>query len=282
MKKILSLMVMLALCGAAMAQMPRVKGDVNGDGSVTSVDVTVLYNYLLGETSALQNGDVDSDGYITSGDVTFVYNILLGIEPAEEEHEYVDLDLPSGTLWATMNIGANSPEEYGDYFAWGETTPKEIYKWSTYKWCNGYYTTMTKYCIDSSYGYNGFTDGKTELDPEDDAATANWGPQWRMPSSEQIQELLYYCSSWWTTMNGVNVRCYHHHPNGAILILPAAGYWDSSLNWAGVCSHYWSRTIDVGKMINSCDLMLNSSYCNLYSDSRRYGFTVRAVRVAQK
>ena len=80
------------------------------------------------------------------------------------EHEWVDLGLPSGTLWATCNIGANAPEEYGDYFAWGETEPKDCYNWSTYKWCNGDYDRLTKYCTESDYGYNGFTDGKTELD----------------------------------------------------------------------------------------------------------------------
>ena len=100
----------------------------------------------------------------------------------EQEHEYVDLGLPSGTQWATMNIGANAPEEYGDYFAWGETEPKDYYDWGTYKWCMGNYNTMTKYCTISGYGYNGFNDGKTELDPEDDAATAAWGAGWRMPS----------------------------------------------------------------------------------------------------
>ena len=81
--------------------------------------------------------------------------------------------MPSGTLWATCNIGANSPEEYGDYFAWGETAPKDDYNWSNYKWCNGSATTFTKYCTKSSFGYNGFVDNKTELDPEDDAAYVN-------------------------------------------------------------------------------------------------------------
>ena len=76
-------------------------------------------------------------------------------------HEYVDLGLPSGTLWATCNVGADTPEGYGDYFAWGETEPKEVYSWETYKWCNGDEYSMTKYCTNSQYGYNGFTDGST-------------------------------------------------------------------------------------------------------------------------
>ena len=130
------------------------------------------------------NYDVNGDGSVTATDVTAIYDFLLGNVPSEN-HEYVDLGLPSGTLWATMNVGANSPEDYGDYFAWGETAPKSVYDWSTYKWCRGLVNTITKYC--NSGGYNGFVDNKTELDPEDDAATANWGAEWRMPSFEQMR-----------------------------------------------------------------------------------------------
>jgi hypothetical protein len=96
---------------------------------------------------------------------------------------YVDLGLPSGTLWATCNIGANSPEEYGYYFAWGETEGyndgKTTFDWSTYKWCNGSYDSLTKYKYSSSYGTY---DYKTELDLDDDAAYVNWGAEWCMPS----------------------------------------------------------------------------------------------------
>lgn len=87
-------------------------------------------------------------------------------------HAYVDLGLPSGLKWTTCNVGVDSPEEYGDYFAWGETTPKTTCDWGTYKWCNGSETTMIKYCTDSDYGT---VDNKTILDPEDDAATVNMG-----------------------------------------------------------------------------------------------------------
>ena len=96
-------------------------------------------------------------------------------------HEYVDLGLPSGTLWATCNVGADTPEGYGDYFAWGETTPKTTYNWNTYKYCNGGegLNTLTKYCSDSNFGYNGFTDNLTVLQlMDDDAATVNWGSGW--------------------------------------------------------------------------------------------------------
>ncbi len=84
-------------------------------------------------------------------------------EPIDDEHEWVDLGLPSGTLWATCNVGASRPEEYGDYFAWGETKPKSTYEWDKYKWCKDSYDTLTKYCKYSKFGYNGFTDGKAKL-----------------------------------------------------------------------------------------------------------------------
>lgn len=88
------------------------------------------------------------------------------------DHEYVDLGLPSGIKWASYNVGATNPEEYGCYYAWGETVEKANYSWSTYKWCNGSYDTMTKYCIDDYYGK---VDGKAVLDPDDDVAHVKWG-----------------------------------------------------------------------------------------------------------
>ena len=275
-------MAMLALCGVAMAQAPAVSGDVNGDGDCTINDVTALYNYLLyDDTSALVIGDQNGDGYITVADVTWVYNVLLYVDHVDG-HEYIDLGLPSGTLWATMNIGATNPEDYGDYFAWGETTPMDVYDESTYQWCNGSYVMLTKYCTQSSSGYNGFTDGKTELDPEDDAATANWGPQWRMPSDDQIVELINNCTTEWTTRNGVNGRLFSSNINGASLFLPAAGYClDSSLFDVGTYGYCWSRAL-------YSSYPGFAYYLRFYSDDvvwsncrRFFGFTVRAVRVSQ-
>ena len=134
--------------------------------------------------------DTNRDGKVDIEDVTAVVNYILGIQPEEpvDTHEYVDLGLPSGTLWATTNVGAEKPEDYGLYFAWGETTGYTgdtndgyLFDWASYKWCNGDYNQLTKYCYDISSGYNGFTDTLTELEPEDDAAYVNWGPDWRMP-----------------------------------------------------------------------------------------------------
>ena len=203
-------------------------------------------------------------------------------QPADDNHDWVDLGLPSGTLWATCNVGANAPEEYGDYFAWGEISPKDYYAWSTYKWCNGYHTTMTKYCTNSSYGYNGFTDGKTELDPEDDAAHVNWGPSWRMPTTEQQRELYEKCSSTWTTLNGVSGHLFTG-PNGNTLFLPAAGRMTAAgFCYAGSWGYYWSRTLYSYAPYRAYDLFFFSGGLGLCDyNSRRGGHAVRAVRVSQ-
>ena len=270
---------MLAVCGGAMAQSPVVIGDVDGDGECTINDVTALYNYLLfDDGSAMVAGDQDGDGYITVGDVTWVYNVLLYVSH-DDGHDYIDLGLPSGTLWATTNVGANAPEDFGDYFAWGETEPKDVYDWGTYKWCMGNYNTMTKYCTISGYGYNGFNDGKTELDPEDDAATAAWGAGWRMPSFDQIQELQNNCTTEWTTRNGVNGRLFTSNINGASLFLPAAGWrYDSSLYGSSSGGRYWSRTLDssTGYAFN---LGFDSGNVYWSGNERNLGRSVRAVRV---
>lgn len=160
-------------------------------------------------------------------------------------HTFVDLGLPSGTLWATCNVGADTPEGYGDYFAWGETAPKNTYNWSTYTYCidgGGSVVFFTKYCSRSECGYNGFTDNLTTLLPEDDAATANWGNGWCMPTHEQWEELCQNTFHTWMTQNGVKGRLFTAS-NGRSLFLPAAGYrWDDELYYAGSGS-YWSNSL---------------------------------------
>lgn len=196
------------------------------------------------------------------------------------KHEYVDLGLPSGTLWATCNIGASSPEEYGGYFAWGETegfsSGKTNFSWDTYKWCYGSSSSLTKYNTSSS---NGSVDNKTELDLEDDAAYVNWGRDWRMPSIEQFRELYNssYTTTEWTTQNGVNGLKITSKANDNSVFLPAAGYrYNSSLSRAGSNGYYWSRTLNSGSPIYSRSLDFYSSY--IYSGDRGYRFEGRSVR----
>lgn len=199
--------------------------------------------------------------------------------PGDNGHEYVDLGLPSGLLWATCNVGANSPEEYGDYFAWGETegynSGKNYYDWSTYKWCNGTFTSMTKYCIDSYYGT---VDNKTVLELSDDAARANWGGSWRMPTEEEQYELRTECTCTWATQNGV----YGYKvvgPNGNSIFLPAAGYRNySSLYHAGSGGLYWSSSLNASSPNDAYCLYFNSSYAGCGSNGRYDGQSVRPVR----
>lgn len=194
--------------------------------------------------------------------------------------QFVDLGLPSGTLWATMNVGASRPEDYGYYFAWGETTPKQSYDWSNYKWCNGAADKQIKYCTKSGYGK---VDNKTELDFADDAAYVNWGPQWRMPSKEQQDELRAECNWQWTTRNGVNGYLVTSKRNSASLFLPAAGYrFEAESICVGKYGCCWSRTLDVENPDYAFDLYFGSDGVDWGSYDRYGGRSVRAVRVSQK
>ena len=146
---------------------------------------------------------------------------------------YVDLVLPSGLLWAECNLGATTPEGYGDYYAWSETSPKSTYDWSTYRYCNGTENTLTKYCNSSSYGNNGFTGALTALQAIDDAATQAFGNGARTPAKAEWEELLANTTATWTTRNGVNGHLFTA-PNGNSLFLPAAGVrYGASLYNAG-------------------------------------------------
>ena len=229
-------------------------------------------------------GDVNGDNEVNIADVNAVIGVILNGQPIVDDHDWVDLGLPSGTIWATRNVGANSPEDYGNYFAWGETEPKDYYSMDTYKWFRSdnyspYYSGYTKYCTDSYLGYNGFTDGKTELDPSDDAACAHY-PGGRMPSLEQIQELANSCTWQWTQRNGVNGQL-GTGPNGNTIFLPAAGdRWVGSLYFAGTGGYYWSRTFYPDGSDFAYGLFFDSGDVYRY-DFRYYGHTVRAVRVSQ-
>lgn len=199
--------------------------------------------------------------------------------PDENHPHLIDLGLPSGTKWACCNVGANNPEGYGDYFAWGETSPKSDYNWDTYKYYSDDYY-MTKYCTDSGCGT---VDNKTVLEPSDDAATANWGSGWRMPTMEEIEELCSNCSWTWTTQNGVNSQLLTG-PNGNSIFLPAAGYrYGTSLNDAGSYGVYWSSSLGTGSPGYAFGLGFDSGGRVWSNLGRYYGQSVRPVRAsAQK
>ena len=234
-----------------------------------------LLAFVLGAMAQGQYFYEWKDGKYVQRSLSEVDSITFSLpESPEKEYKYVDLGLPSGTLWADRNVGADSPEAYGDYFAWGETTTKSTYNWSTYKWCRGSSDTMTKYCTNSSYGT---VDNKTVLDLEDDAAYVNMGKEWRMPTHDELNELRTKCTWRWTTQNGK--KGYKvTGPNGNSIFLPAAGYrYDSSLDDAGSFGSYWSASLYEGIPVNAWFLFFYSSDYGTDFLSRIYGHTVRAV-----
>lgn len=201
--------------------------------------------------------------------------------------EAVDLGLTSGLKWASCNVGASTPEEYGDYFAWGDPEPnytsqapltwrgnKTGYNWSSYSLCNRSASSLTKYSNSSSYG---IVDDNTELDPEDDAATVNWGGTWRMPTLAEWQELLDECTWTWTTQNGINGRLVTG-PNGNSLFLPAAGDRDdTNLFSAGYLGIYWSSSLRTDGPFDAYGVSFTSHYYEWNSYERYYGLSVRSV-----
>jgi uncharacterized repeat protein (TIGR02543 family) len=189
-------------------------------------------------------------------------------------HECVDLGLPSGLKWATCNVGASAPEEYGGYYAWGETVVKNDYSWSTYKWCNGSSNTMTKYCTSSSYGT---IDNKTTLDPEDDVAHVKWGGSWRMPTEAEQDELHNNCMWTWTTQNGV--KGYKvTGPNDNSIFLPAAGYRDGTdLSYSGDYGYCLSGSLYGGNNSSAYNFYFNNGFYIRDIDYRCYGLSVRPV-----
>ncbi len=198
---------------------------------------------------------------------------------------WVDLGLPSGLLWATCNLGATSPEEFGDYYAWGETTTKSTYNWSTYKYCTvdaeGGLAMLTKYSTDSGHDFVGTPDNLTTLQAMDDAATQKLGSGARMPTAAEWRELIANTTAEWTQVNGVNGRKFTA-PNGKSLFLPAAGCrLGSELYGAGSYGGYWSSSLVKGYPNDAWGFYFDSDYQYMDGYGRYYGFSVRAVRASQ-
>lgn len=220
------------------------------------------------------------------------------------KHPYVDLGLPSGLKWATCNVGASKPTKFGDYFAWGEVKPKKEYNWRSYKWAhfvkitdNGFKMRQTKYCANSIITYNGETyipkdyvpDLLKTLLEEDDAATANWGKEWRMPTSEEQQELIDGCDWLWTddfSGTGVAGMIGTSKTNGNVIFLPASGFrMETQQREKGRFGAYWSSSLsmeqDNKNILNpsaySMGLYLKEKGCITNWDDRFFGMNIRAV-----
>ena len=190
----------------------------------------------------------------------------LGLRLVLDKHEYVDLGL--SVMWATTNVGAESAEEYGEYFAWGETEPKEAYSWDTYKWCNSADTSITKY---------NNADGMTTLLPEDDAATVNWGGKWRTPTKEELAELRLSCTWEWTTLNGINGHQVTG-PNGNSIFIPAGGSYNQfnhEISGVGIQGWFYASDRGAARHANEIGTPAKGPYSG--SCSRCCGLTIRPV-----
>ena len=216
-------------------------------------------------------------------------NIYLG-------HEFVDLGLK--VKWATCNVGAEKPEDYGDYFAWGDTTTKyepgyaqskspewkngmhDGYTWGTYRFCNETYNSLFKYCDNIDYGFDDITDTLTILTPADDVAHYKWGGNWRMPTQADFDELLKNCNCEFTTQNGVEgLKVTSRKDSSQSIFLPAAGSRDDTDHGrVGFRGYYWSSSLGTGRPSNAWYLQFDSSdNHNTVYYHRCYGLSVRPV-----
>lgn len=250
-------------------------------GSVVSVIATPDNGYgFLGWFASDCETAVSTDATYTftvGGDVT-LFAKFEKIRTYLNGYEYIDLGLPSGTKWAAYNVGATAPEEYGGYYAWGETEVKDDYSPGTYKY--GYFTTNngTEYFNFSKYREENHRIDRTVLEPADDVAHVKWGGGWRMPTMDECIELCENCTCEWVIVNGVG-GYELTGLNGNAIFLPVAGHkYDTSFS-SGM-GYYWSSTLDVGSKNQgrASYLSLRESYgCWLSSYYREYGMSVRPV-----
>ncbi len=275
----------------------------------TSSDPTVATISSAGKVTVLSPGET-TISVVPNGGVNLIASCTITVPPSVDGHEYVDLGLPSGTCWAKCNIGAETPEGAGNYYAWGETKAygeedtsnsrnysyqgsykKTYYSWSTYKWCSSS-SNMTKYCISSSYGT---VDNKTTLELSDDAAYINWGKSWRMPTADELKELYYHCY-WVRTTNyegtgkaGYYVykqkhvldtgtshgSSYTYSSSDAHIFVPSTGYrYNSYFNSGSGYFYYWSSTLS-----SSTDVRCYTNYppTDLSTMPRYYALPIRPV-----
>lgn len=222
----------------------------------------------------------------------FGFITIVIIQPEEENDPIVDgasvcgnvgnynyVDLGLSVKWATYNIGATKPSEYGDYFAWGETESKDSFLESNYKWCNQVHNRALKYCLKSDYGT---VDNKSVLDMDDDAASINWGSSWRMPTHKEQKELIDGCTWEWTSdfnNSGIAGAIATSKKNGNTIFFPATGYrMDYFYVAIKSTGFYWASTLDENTIM--ADIFGFRNECtevNYYADLREYGMTIRAV-----
>ena len=195
-------------------------------------------------------------------------------------HEWVDLGLPSGLKWATCNVGASSPEEYGDYYAWGETSPKSEYTWVNYRFrVSGDWEENVVFNKYNAKSKHGSVDNRTRLVYSDDAARANWGGNWRMPTDTEWTELRSQCTWTWTKQGGKNGYKVTSKINGNHIFLPAAGSQrDTSPFNVDMNGYYWSSALYTNYSYSAYGLSFSSAEVLRYNEFYRFiGRSVRPV-----
>lgn len=228
-------------------------------------------------TVEYETADIDSMVFVQDEPVTIPSYLTC---PDDNHPHAIDLGLPSGTKWCCCNVGASSPEEYGGYYAWGETWEKDTYTWKTYTYYKEYPngTGITKYSL-GIYNYAPSFDGKRELDLNDDAARVRMGAPWRMPSAEQMRELVDNCSRRGVQQNGVN-SLLMTGPNGSQISLPLAGRRTDENGIENIIDkgYYWTRSLHLGGDGSAVSPRFGSNgSCDWYGDLRFNGHSIRAV-----
>ena len=215
----------------------------------------------------------------------------LGKNKVKKEKDFVDLGLPSRTLWATSNVGAlcgsTAESWYGDYFMWGdpESVTNKMCNWENYKWCTGDGNKLIKYCTSNKTNYwdgNGNPDNKLVLDEEDDMATFNIDYNWKMPTKIQIDELIDRTTNKWVTdyqdISGLNGILFTSKSNDNILFIPAAGFKIyTSFKFIGAQVRIWSSSLCVHTTTDANYLYCSSSLASVSNCYRYFGFSIRGV-----
>ena len=252
----------------------KLKAVVNGK-DVTTIDAIKSYkNFTRGTAFYMQ----------VSWDGTALYFSNEYCPDSDHPH-VIDLGLPSGTKWACCNLGANIPTECGDYFAWGETTPKPYFKEYNYKWYkDGDDHKITKYCSNSDYGV---VDNIVGLQLEDDAAYVNWGPEWRMPGTAQMNEMMDNCTSQWIKINGVGGYLFKSNINNNAVFFPANGWYSmNGLQELENDGSYWSRfnaySIRPDLALTLVFRYSSMGWLDVATFSRHNGCGIRAVYVGEE
>lgn len=290
---LLFLLLLLPLGSRAQSAVSQVRAMQEGQNVVLlynlakDTEITQVRMTLNGTSRAIPTSCLSGDvgGKVAQGtDRRIVYNVLADytdglsadgvvFEIVGSRYEFVDLGL--SVKWATCNVGADTPEDYGDYFAWGETSPKSEYDWSTYRWCKGDYDNLTKYNIKRKFGT---VDKKTQLELSDDVVRVNWGSPWRMPTLEEWEELHTKCNWTWTTQNEVEGYKVVSNTNGNSIFLPAAGYRSGgSLRSASTSGYYWSSSLSTSYPYGARLLHFYSYNVRWFYHDRYYGLSVRPV-----